>query len=236
MSNLAEFKGLTEQAVLEFKTRPGDHRNILRPPSTAFASLDTPEKIEAIDWLWDRRETHCWPGYLTELVQGFKDPVAWHLLELGIREEDPSSNRVFIRPALRRLGLARVLERLLESWGTADDGRRAGILDALYWVQADGKPQSEEEAATAREVLDQIKRSVAEAFVMGGDVSMMRSAIAKISLWQERESNPSLLLLYKACYKVATSHSDEYVRHRADLMVPSDSNEPRLFHPKPPRE
>ncbi|MDC0713657.1 hypothetical protein POL68_34645 [Stigmatella sp. ncwal1] len=144
---------------------------------------------------------------LVRMTESLPPALLEPLLCAALFEQDANRNRHFVEAAIRAVGNASVFERLLGYMRQGDDTEKAGAMRALYWC-------SPPDAAAGREVA----RGLLDAFQRETDLDVRRSAISNLASISWSTMDPSLQSQMGEVLKLAASHPDVYIRHRADFI------------------
>jgi hypothetical protein len=150
------------------------------------------------------------------------------LVGAAVYEPDPSFNRWFVEPAINAFGRRRVQMELLTFLRTGTDRERAGSARAWYWT---GFPlrqrhlragalaeELDDEADEASDVVTAWREASLREFVGNEDLDVRRCILPGLRLSAE-SYQPELRALVDSAVAIARSHSDEYIRHRAEIQV-----------------
>ncbi|WP_037584449.1 hypothetical protein [Stigmatella aurantiaca] len=144
---------------------------------------------------------------LVRMTESLPPALLEPLLCAALFEQDANRNRHFVEAAVRAVGNASVFERLLGYMRQGDDTEKAGAMRALYWC-------APPDAAAGREVA----RGLLEAFLRETDLDVRRSAISNLAGIAWSTMDPGLQSQMAEVLKLAASHPDVYIRHRADFI------------------
>ena len=166
------------------------------------------------------------------------------LIRAAVYERNPSLNRYFVEPCVAIFGHRQVIEALLDLVERGSNFEKAGAVNALYWagfrLSFINAPNFSLEYATpesqaAYEALADLwlrKRCLfLREFVSNPNLDVRRSIIPHLVL------NPSyyadeLKPLVLEAIEIARTHSDDYIRHRVEVQLGTES----LLKPLPHRE
>ena len=145
------------------------------------------------------------------------------VLYAGIHEKCPDANRVFIEPCVETFGHRKVMTDLLDAFQMGTNTEKAGVADALYWVEPGrtyiGKiiPENETEESKAlnaslEDLIERKKTLFLSEFVKNEDVQVRRCLVPfLLSRTYSEDLKP---LAEKAC-EIALCHPDKYIHERA---------------------
>ena len=148
--------------------------------------------------------------------QAAPSALASTMLTLGVEEENPSNNRLFIEPAVKAMGARRVMNRLLELLRDGSDREKAGAASAAYWVQGDRSQPSYVEARA------RFRDEMLRQFVASESVSVRQRIIPSLSMKAE-DYSLEVAKLIPTAIGIARSHSDPYIRHRVEVQLGEES-------------
>lgn len=148
--------------------------------------------------------------------QAAPSALASTMLAMGVEEENPSNNRLFIEPAVKAMGARRVINRLLELLRDGSDREKAGAASAAYWVQGDRSQPSYVEAR------ERFRDEMLRQFVATESVSVRQCIIPSLSMKAE-DYSPDVAELIPTAIRIARTHSDPYVRHRVEVQLGEES-------------
>jgi hypothetical protein len=208
----------------------------------------TAPSAEDLRWLCEamKNDERKWfVGEVAKQADSIAEGLFVPLLEAGIREINPSVNRIFIEPCLKAFGARRVNTYLLDVVEKDDsDFRKAGAVNALYWAQfslsfPEDAPAFTWEYATAEsragcEALADVflrKRLLyLETFVSNTNLHVRRSVIASLRLDDALYPESHKPLVSRAIV-IARGHEDAYIRHRVEVQLGNQ----RMLKPIPHR-
>jgi hypothetical protein len=134
------------------------------------------------------------------------------LLRAAMTERDPSFNRSFIRP-LRHVSRAWpfLTEKMLVLAGPEDPILRGGVARAYYWLIAElGSPDAETER--------RLNTWCLKTFLADQDIYELRSLMGQLSFALDAVEGEDRQLVDSVIEK-ATSHADDYLRHRLEIQL-----------------
>jgi hypothetical protein len=137
--------------------------------------------------------------------------LAHLLVRAGVYERDPSANRWFIEPAVRKLGAEQVLARLLDYLRIGTDVEKAGAASARYWVRGD-------EAFGSSAIVAAFREATLREFVGNPDVDLRRRIVPGLSL-RAADYPPDMAPLIAEAIALARAHPDDYIRHRIEVQL-----------------
>ena len=161
-------------------------------------ALSDPERRHFVGWVFQRQPVP------RRLLQAF--------LHAAVLERNPSLNRIFVLPCVRSWGAAEVLRRLHRYLETGTNIERGGAASALYHMA--GNPRSE----ALGPLKAAIQSSLLAEFVRNENIDVRRRIFPQLALSESGHRVEDLPLLHQAI-AVARDHTDEYLRHRADVQL-----------------
>jgi hypothetical protein len=129
------------------------------------------------------------------------------MIDAGIREEDPSANRTFLRIGLWGCGHAAVRERLTMHLDGEDPALVEGVLRALYWTEA--------EAGVGLLPIAQIGRR----FLRGGATELRRSLLYHLLRESEGFVDDAAWAVLDDVVAAAQVDADPNVRRMGQALV-----------------
>jgi hypothetical protein len=138
---------------------------------------------------------------LRQAPQQVVAPLFDRLIRAAVYETNPSYNRWFVEPCVHGVGGEKTIEALLRYFREGSDFEKAGAVNALYWARLFPPTQ-------------QLRRLFLEEFVRNSNIDVRRSLVATLTFdpgdypREERE-------LALEARRIALSHTDEYIRGRA---------------------
>lgn len=178
-------------------------------------SLDNPEQWEWVESALRDTEARRFVSAVFHR-QAAPSALASTMLTMGVEEENPSNNRLFIEPAVKAMGARRVMNRLLELLRDGSDREKAGAASAAYWVQGDWSQPSYVEAR------ERFRDEMLRQFVSTESVSVRQRIIPGLSMKPE-DYSPEVAKLISAAIRIARGHSDPYIRHRVEVQLGEES-------------
>ena len=148
--------------------------------------------------------------------------LASTMLRMGVEEENPSTNRLFIEPAVKAMGPRRVMNRLLDLLRDGSDREKAGAASAAYWVQGDQSQPS------FVEVCGRFRDEMLRQFIATDSVYVRQRIISSLSM-RAGDYSPDVAHLLPTAIRIARDHNDPYIRHRVEVQL----GEKRLLRPLP---
>lgn len=194
----------------EARHRPGQDAHWRLQASRKRVAKNSPD-----DWTWLKESlTDPERKWFVALIFKFQ-PVPKRLfssmLLTSVLERDPSLNRVFVEPCVRSFGARRVLEDLLRFLESGTNSEKAGAASALYWVV--DNPRNEELGDIGQRIRCQLLRE----FVDNVDLEVRRRIIPMLKL-KPKSYPKEFRALVPVAIKIACSHPDESIRHRAEIQ------------------
>jgi len=161
--------------------------------------------------------------------------LASRVLRLGICEEDPSTNRDFIEPALRLLGMQKVLEIYWSAFKIGNADLRAGVANAMYWTRHDpvgvsGPEHPQDNPDRIQELRAALGAGFIDAFLAAEeprDLHFMRCCFSKIDRFLP--PGPSGRDRYEQCRRKAAASADPYLQNRAQAPERKGGGPPPLM-------
>lgn len=177
------------------------------------ASLDTPE-----GWAWvtealkdsDRRTF----VHAVFERQAAPKQLALEFLKMGVSERNPSTNRLYIEPAVRAMGARRVMRHLTEMMIDGSDDEQAGAACAAYWVRGDDADQR------YREARKHFRDAMLERFVETESTYIRQRIVPSLSV-DANDYSIEIAPLIANAIQIARAHPDDYIRHRIEIQLGS---------------
>lgn len=148
--------------------------------------------------------------------------LASTMLRMGVEEENPSANRLFVEPAVKAMGARRVMNRLIDLLRDGSDREKAGAASAAYWVQGDQSQPS------FVEVCGRFRDEMLRQFIATDSVYVRQRIISSLSMKTE-DYSPDVAKLLPTAIRIARGHFDPYIRHRIEVQL----GEEGLLRPLP---
>jgi hypothetical protein len=180
------------------------------------AQLDNPEQWE---WVKSSLREPNRRRFVSAVFyrQAAPPALASMMLTMGVDEENPSTNRLFIEPAVKAIGARRVMNRLIELLRDGSDREKAGAASAAYWVQGDrNQPTYVDARARFR---DEMLRQ----FVSTESVYVRQRIVSSLSMKAE-DYSPDVATLLPTAIRIARNHADPYIRHRVEVQLGEESH------------
>lgn len=227
-----------------------DHQELSKIAEIIQLHLMDPS-LEDQKWLNNGLETPDRKLYIaimmnkvSNLSEKFFDP----LMRAAIYEVNPSTNKLFVLPCIKNFGTRRVNEYLLNVLETGTPFEQAGAVNAMYWAQItltfklnkgilsefsfeNATNDSQRKYFALEDIWEKKRIIFLETFVKSKSVDVQRSIIASLNFNIEQYPE-SLKPLIKEAIKIAISHPDDYIRHRAENKLGERSGLEALPHRK----
>ncbi len=136
------------------------------------------------------------------------------LLAAGMREPNPSYNRLFLYPVRRREGWPQIVDWMIEIAEAGGDLEKGGVSRATYWLQERNPIDADSRQRLNAWMLAEFCRS--------DDLVAQRSLIAGLKL-DPASVDDELAPLIKQAIDKARRSEDEYVRHRLEVQLGTHS-------------
>lgn len=161
-----------------------------------------------IEWLLDGlTDARRWSIAVVVAMTGVLHPaLGLAMIDAGVREEDPSANRTFLRIGLWGCGHAAVRERLVFHLEGDDPALIEGVLRALYWTEA--------EAGVGLPIAQICRR-----FLRGGATELRRSLLFHLLGESEGFVDDAAWAVLDDVVAAAQVDADPNVRRRGQALV-----------------
>lgn len=140
--------------------------------------------------------------------------LATVFLQKGVNERNPSTNRLFVEPAVKAMGPRRVMEQLTKLLLNASENEQGGAASAAYWVRGDDGEQSYRDARQC------FRDAMLQKFVDTDSTYVRQRIIPMLSLDESDYSCDASALIAEAIH-IARNHPDDYIRHRIEIQLGS---------------
>lgn len=135
-------------------------------------------------------------------------------LQKGVNERNPSTNRLFVEPAVKAMGPRRVMEQLTKLLLNATENEQGGAVSAAYWVRGDDGEQR------YRDARQRFRDAMLQRFVNTDSTYVRQRIIPMLSLDESDYSSDASALISEAI-RIARNHPDDYIRHRIEIQLGS---------------
>lgn len=132
------------------------------------------------------------------------------MLRAAVYESNPSRNKEFINPCIKKSGSRRVILRLLAYLELGGNFEKAGAVRALYWAWR---------GADCDDLVQRERDMFLTEFVRNDDLDVRRSLIPALELRSTNAFSESIRPLVKQAVKIARGSADEYIRHRVEIQL-----------------
>ena len=172
-----------------------------------------------------------------ELPKQLKRVLFSPLIRAAVYERNPSLNRRFVEPSVAVFGHRQVNEALLDLVEQGSSFEKAGAVNALYWARP--RLSFIKESQAAYEALADLRLRqrclFLREFVSNPNLDVRRSIIPHLVLDPSCYADELQPLVLKAI-EIATTHSDDYIRHRLEVQLGREHLLKPLPHQEPNSE
>ena len=201
--------------------RWGQEQHRLRGAATRlFARASWPERQWLTGALEDD-ERKWFAAFVIDCAGDMPRRFFGPMLRAAVYERNPSNNRTFVEPCLRRQGVGAVVEALLAYVSEGSDFEKAGAVNALYWAWRPEHATARGTGQAANDLSDLAGRQNAvllTEFVRNANVDVRRSIISKLPL--DPNNYPAQLRgMVGEAVRIAETSPDDYVRHRLAIQL-----------------